>query len=197
MFVLKYAVLSCALGRTLSLSLSPPLFLQQARGNVERTPCFRLRMIDEADDDGLLLQDLDFPSFYKDMMHPEDGMVLPKPTAPECIRHHVTGHERLLLRISFRLDEQLYVPFTFVCHTGAPYHLYLSAKAESILNHYDRIKSSDLGDFVSTEDGRKSAVRRTPRSHQPGSIMGLPLLERFGLTLEEGKFRFQNPPPYI
>ena len=54
-------------------------------------------------------------------MHPEDGMVLPKPTAPECIRHHVTGHERLLLRISFRLDEQLYVPFTFVCHTGAPY----------------------------------------------------------------------------
>ena len=65
MFVLKYAVLSCALGRTLSLSLSPPLFLQPARGNVERTLCFRLRMIDEADDDGLLLQYLDFPSFYK------------------------------------------------------------------------------------------------------------------------------------
>jgi len=94
------------------------------------------------------------------------------------------------------MDAHRFIPFKFVCNTGAPYYLYVSAKVEAILNKYNRIESCDLGKYISTLDGTKGAVRKTPPSNQPGNIMGLPLSERFELKLTEDGFVFANPSKY-
>ena len=85
-------------------------------------------IIDDSDD--FLLQDADYPSYFKRMQHPEDLKEFKQPLIPEYnIRHKKRGHHRLLFRISFEMQNGLFIPITFLCDTGAPSHFYLSREA--------------------------------------------------------------------
>ena len=156
-------------------------------------------MVDQSDaaDADLLLQEYDFPENYVNMAHPDDGTVSSTPITPEFIRHSRRGRFRMLVRISLRLGDDRFVPYTFVCDTGAPIHIYLSEPAMSVLEAAGRIETDDLGSLFITTAGRKSAVRITPHTHQPGNILGMLMLERFGLQMHEESFTFAAPVPYL
>ena len=152
---------------------------------------------DDAADADLLLQEYDFPDNYVNMAHPEDGTVQADPITPQFIRHSRRGHFRMLVRISLRLGEKSFVPYTFVCDTGAPIHIYLSEPALKVLETAGRIDTDELGSLFVTIEGRKAAIRVTPHTHQPGNILGMLMLERFGLQMSEGSFTFSTPVAYI
>ena len=164
----------------------------------EHTPPSAM-MVDQSDaaDADLLLQEYDFPENFVNMAHPDDGTVSSTPITPEFIRHSRRGHFRMLVRISVRLGDQRFVPYTFVCDTGAPIHIYLSEPAMSVLETAGRIETDELGSLFTVIAGRKSAIRITPYTHQPGNILGMLMLERFGLQMREGSFTFAAAVPYL
>lgn len=91
----------------------------------------------------LLLHDEDFPEGYKNMAHPSDYKEV-KTFNPEFIYHSYFGrHNRLILRVAWKVSESVMIPMSFVCDTGAPSHLYLSKKAFSVLNKYNLILEDD------------------------------------------------------
>ena len=152
---------------------------------------------DDAADADLLLQEYDFPENFVNMAHPEDGIVQANPIPPEYIRHTRRGRFRMLVRISLRLGDDRFAPYTFVCNTSAPLHIYLSEPALGVLEEAGRIGTDELGSLFIVIDGRKAAIRVTPRSHQPGNILGMLMLERFCLQMSEGSFSFASPVPYL
>jgi hypothetical protein len=152
---------------------------------------------DDAADADLFLQEYDFPENFLNMAHPEDGIIKANPITPEFIRHSRRGHFRMLVRISLRLGDNRFVPFTFMCDTGAPIHIYLSEPALVVLEKAGRIGTDELGSLFVTIDGRKAAIRVTPHTHQPGNILGMLMLERLGLQMTDGSFSFSSPAPYL
>jgi hypothetical protein len=158
-----------------------------------------IMMVDEDDaaDADIVLQTYDFPEHYVDKAHPEDGVVVDAPIVPEFIRHSRRGHFRMLVRFSLRLDDASFAPFTFVCDTGAPGHLYLSESAMGLLEKAGRIKSDELGPLYIESGGEKIVIRVTPHMHQPANLMGMLLLERFQLKMVEGGFTFDCSPRHL
>lgn len=120
------------------------------------------------------------------MKHPEDGITIDGAIAPEFIRHRRDHHHRLLLRVSFKLANGKFVAFTFVCNTGAPDSFYLSPGSDKILADGGRRIEDEAGNTYIEILGKRAATRETPRTHQPGNIIGLALLERLGLSVESG-----------
>jgi hypothetical protein len=153
---------------------------------------------DDAADADLLLEEYDFPENFVNMAHPEDGIIKGNPIAPEFIRHSRRGHFfRMLVRIYLRLGDHRFVPYTFVCDTGAAIHIYLSEPALVVLEKAGRIGTDELGSLFVTIDGRRAAIRVTPHTHQPGNMLGMLMLERFGLQMTDGSFSFASPVPYL
>jgi hypothetical protein len=76
---------------------------------------------------------------------------------------------------------------SFVLDTSAPSSIYFSpGVAYGKLVGYNRIIED--GDVIYMEiDGQKAAVKETPHTHRPANLIGLPLLEQFGLTLQPDK----------
>ncbi|KAG2442083.1 hypothetical protein HYH02_009873 [Chlamydomonas schloesseri] len=73
---------------------------------------------------------------------------------------------------------------SFLLHTGAPRHMYLSAEALKALEKAGlMVEDTDLDLDDTTLFGRKCPVEPTPAEHQPANIIGLKLLVRFGLQL--------------
>lgn len=140
----------------------------------------------------LLLTDKDFPAFYINKHHPDDYKISNTPIEKELIFHEYKGgHNRLLLRCSIKLSDDLFCPMTFVLDTGAP-KVYMSAIGKSILAEYKLlINEEDLGiDYVKFL-GRKYIVEDTPEGHAPANILGLKTLCRWGLTMhDEPSFGF-------
>jgi hypothetical protein len=174
-------------------SLSRPVYVNQSE---------RLHGICSILDDSevtvgdLLLQDADYPPYFKHMQHPEDLKECTQPIIPEYIRHHQRGHHRLLFRVSFKMDNGAFIPLTFLCDTGAPSHFYLSREAYKVLEEGGRILGDELLDYMVVNEA-KVAVRATPYTHDPGNIMGLLMLEKLGLSLKEGGFSFSQHPQYF
>jgi hypothetical protein len=139
----------------------------------------------------LLLHDADFPNGYVHMKHPEDAVVTEQAMAPVLTRHKRAHHHRLILRVSFKLQDGKFVAFSFVCDTGAPDSIYLSPETDDILFRGGRRIEDDAGNTYINILGRRAATRETPRTHQPANIIGLTLLEHLGLSLEDG-FTFKK-----
>lgn len=97
----------------------------------------------EVSEGDLILGEADYPVNFAGMKHPEDGIPVDTPITPEFIRHKRPHNHRLLLRISFKLENGKYVPFTFVCVTGAPGSFYLAPFADKILDKGGRRKEDD------------------------------------------------------
>lgn len=133
----------------------------------------------------MMLQEADFPEGYVDMAHPDDFKATDTPLRPQLIEHQgLLGHHRLLLRVSFKLNNEKFAPFTFVLDTGAPFHLYLSQKSIQVLQRGGRWKEADPVDYLEIL-GTKAVVHETPPTHAPANIMGLKMLKFLRLRLDD------------
>lgn len=136
----------------------------------------------------LMLTKQDFPSHYVDMAHPMDYHPKEHPLQPELFYHNGLGsHFRLLLRASVALSDKSFLPMTFVCNTAFPGGFYFSERAMGILSNSDtnRMKEHDLGSvYLQTGDG-KFAVTDTPQRYQPANVLGLRVLEKYGLVVSD------------
>ena len=74
---------------------------------------------------------------------------------------------------------------TFVCNSGAPGGFYFSEQALNMLSDAKRVKEDDLSNLYLQTDRGKFAVTDTPQRHQPANIIGLRLLEKYGLMISE------------
>src|SRR5690348_13937626 len=109
--------------------------------NIKRTKTMITE--DEITDSELLLQEADFLKYYKDMAHPNDYKIMDKPIEKEFIFHQYGHHNRLIHRISWKINNG-FIPMSFVCNTGSPMYFYLCPKAIKMLKENGRIKEDDL-----------------------------------------------------
>ena len=129
--------------------------------------------------------ELDFPDFYVKMAHPEDYKETFEPIEPYLFYHKRPEHHRLLLRASFRLASKLYSPMTFLCDTGVPGGFYLSHDAMTTLTNAKRVLQSDIHQpYIQTCAGNVP-VCEAQQLHQPANLLGLHVLQKYGLTLAE------------
>lgn len=146
----------------------------------------------------ILLQDADFPKEYIDMAHPEDYVISANPIEPSFIdfQGRRFGHNRLIMRVSFELENSLYVPMSFVVDTGAPFHFYMSDKGFDVLKDGGRIlKDGNTQDYLKVFS-KNALVHDTPTTHKPANIMGLMMIKFLhgvsvgGDSVPDGQFRF-------
>jgi predicted aspartyl protease len=158
-----------------------------------------LLIVDDNDvtDGDLLLHSEDYPSTFRNMKHEDDEVIADSAIVPDFIRHRRPHHHRLLLRVSFKLTNGRFVPFTFVCDTGAPSSFYLSPSADQILGDGGRRLEDDAGNTYMVIMGHRAATKETPSTHQPGNIIGLTMLEKLGLLVDTTGFSFQEKFDYF
>ncbi len=157
----------------------------------------RMLSVDTTVESELLLQDGDFPGNYKRMAHPNDYEIIKAPIDTEFIFHKNQHHNRLIMRISWMLGDNRYVPMSFVCDTGAPMFFYLDTRAIDILRTHSVITEDELQTLYVTTNGHKALVQETPATHKPANIIGLLMLSRFGLTLENDRFKINKHIRYL
>lgn len=153
-------------------------------------------MISEEDmvDSELMLHAADYPRNFVNKMHPDDGRIFTSPISPETIFHKRIHHNRLLLRICIKIAKNKYIPFTFVCDTGAPQYLYLSERVREAIS--PRIITDDINEFI-MYNGKRITIAGTPSNHDDCNIMGLMMLDILGLKVCAGNFEFEYIPSYI
>ena len=118
-----------------------------------------------------------------------------QPIPKEYIYHRKQYHNRLILRISWKIGES-YVSISFVLDTGAPNGFYLCDQARKCL--LPRIQTDDLdNDYVTVANtgniSKKIVVSPTHCNYTPANIMGLKALMFFGHienTVYLSKMRF-------
>lgn len=152
-------------------------------------------MIDSNSVEEILLTDEDFPDYFEDFAHPNDYVMTNQPITPEHICHSRLGqHHRLLFRISVSCGGK-YFSVSFVCDTGAPRFLYLCPKMFALMENLGAIKvDEDTGLRWVMIENKKVPLDETPECHRPANIIGLRLLYRLGLYLEENTFGFSRGP---
>ena len=138
--------------------------------------------------------ELDFPKYYINKSHPEDYS-LSKVPVKELIFHKKLRHNRILLRMSFKINENLTI--TLVCDTGAPSSFYLCEKTKSLIAYGDIKTSEDLGIEYIKIDGKKMLIDTIPYNHSDINILGLNGIDHFGMTIFNGTFEFLNLPEFF
>ena len=154
-------------------------------------------MIDPHED--LLLTDADFPSSFKHFAHPDDYTIVPEPIVPVCIFHsYLGGHNRLIYRTSVCVSPGKYFTLSFICDTGAPKSIYLSRRAVELFRQAGLVQKDDDTDVSwVTIARRKTPIDLTPNNHTPANILGLRVLCKLGLQLDENSFSFKSAPEYF
>jgi hypothetical protein len=147
------------------------------------------------EDDTLMLYEADFPDYFIDKHHPDDYIMSTTPIM-ELIYHNEPDHNRLLLRISIKINNNMYIPATFVCDTGACVGIYTNSLLHRLISNRI-INDTDSGiKYIKTSVG-KINTKFTPPPHQDCNIIGLKALCKFGLELNDGGFSFKNLPDYL
>lgn len=149
----------------------------------------------------LLLCDNEFPESFESDKHPDDYKVMNNPITPELIYHtHRARHDRLWMRMSWKLYASTYMPVSFLLDTGACKHLYASDQLIEFLQfarlaHVD----PDLNIMFVRVFDRKAQLKSVPTVHRPCIIMGSKLQMRFGLKLQDTApfLSFQMPLAYL
>lgn len=147
------------------------------------------------EDETIMLYEADFPDYFIDKHHPDDYKIVRRPFV-EMIYHDGIGHNRLLLRITFKIGENMYLPATLVCDTGACVGLYTNQLLRRMINNRIIIDKESSISYLNTSDGRL-ITSPTPAPHQDCNILGLRALCKFGLVLSEDRFEFTNLPEYF
>ena len=149
---------------------------------------------DEEQHGHCMLAESDFPNYFVNFCHPEDYIIRKNPFT-EKILHWKRHHNRLFLRICFKIDEKSFLPLTFILDTGSPSHIYLCKKAkdeiESIINE------DELQNEYILLNGKKLAIHETPYVHQNVNIIGLLALSYFGFYLKGNSFELEDLPEYF
>lgn len=142
------------------------------------------------DDETVMLQVADFPDFFIDKHHPDDYVISKEPVR-DFYFHKMPLHNRLILRMSVRLKNDIYIPFTFICDTGAPSYIYINDITRRLIK--ERITEDDVGNQFLYIHGKRLPV--FPSSDT--NIIGLMALAYFGLYIQEDSFGFMNLPEYL
>jgi hypothetical protein len=102
--------------------------------------------------------------------------------------------ERPFVRLLWRMRENAYLPVTFLCDTGAPGGLYLNSEVMARVS-----VDGEMGTTLHCEDGAclNASVSHTPLSRHPQNIIGLNLLMRLCLIMEESDFSFRHKIKWI
>ena len=150
---------------------------------------------EEQAEEQLLLCPHDFPPHYsRDYCHPDDYKVATGHVRTLMFNHRHGTYNRLLARLSWQVPSGT-LPMTFVLDTGAPKHMYLSQRALSLLEQAGRVTSDPDTDLLyCVIDNRKCPIELTPQSHSPANIVGLRMLTRWGLALNEDAAPFFEIP---
>jgi len=141
----------------------------------------------------LLLMNDDFPDHFIEKAHPQDYIPISHPSPIEYIYHKKQYHNRIIVRISWKISIGSYVPISFVVDTGAPNGFYLSPRAFECLQ--PRICTDDMDNqYVSIHNNRGQhkniMVCSTPYNHSPANIIGLKVLIFLGLEINQDTMRF-------
>lgn len=146
-------------------------------------------------DETVIFTSADFPDYFVDKHHPDDFRPV-KESFTDLIYHERTGHNRIILRITVKMGEEYYVPFTFVCDTGAPNTIYLNEVTRRIIK--SRILKDDLKNEYMRVGPRKFTVLSTPPPHDDSNVIGIRALFAFGLVMRQDEtFEFTNLPEYL
>lgn len=150
---------------------------------------------EEQAEEQLLLCPHDFPPNYtRDYCHPDDYVIISDSVRELVFNHRHGTYNRLLARLAWQVTGGV-CPMTFVLDTGAPKHLYLCQRALNLLEEAGRITTDPDTDLLyCVIDQRKCPVELTPPSHSPANIVGLRMLTRWGLTLDDAKPPFFDIP---
>ena len=147
------------------------------------------------DDFILKISTADFPSNYVNFIHPEDYKLYNSPFM-EMFFHKKRFHNRIFIRLCFKLDIETYLPLTFIIDTGCPMYLYLCTKSKDILKHI--INSDEFGtEYISLPNGKKFTVDETPLVHENVNIIGLMAMDYLGFSILNGEFIFENIPDHF
>jgi len=144
----------------------------------------------------IMLQDADFPLYFKNKVHPDDYKVFNQPIT-KLIYHLRTNHNRLILRLSFKISENEFVPVTFICDTGAPSFIYINERTRSLIEHSIMRDDMENEFIVIGEDKKRIPLGSSPSNHPDVNIIGIRLLSYLGLFLEDDRFGFSRLIPYI
>ncbi|KAJ7665447.1 hypothetical protein DFH06DRAFT_1323834 [Mycena polygramma] len=66
-----------------------------------------------------------YPSGWIDGHHNEDYAIVGSPLEPQHIMHFYESEGQMYFRISFKIQEGMYLPMTFLVQTGAAHSMYL------------------------------------------------------------------------
>jgi len=127
------------------------------------------------------------------MEHPDDYKLTNDPIDVECIHHKKPHHDRLILRISVKVENE-YIPLSFICDTGSPSYLFLCQKSIELLK--PRIQESELEALYITSNNKNILIQESPINHKNSNIIGLKLLFEWGLSLNNG-FQLLKIPKFI
>lgn len=147
-------------------------------------------------DETILLQKSDFPEYFVNKQHPDDFKIIRQPIT-EFIFHRKTDHNRLILRICFKVSNISYIPFTFILDTGAPSQLYINDITRRLIKDRIEIDSETDIEFIKIA-GKRMLVKQSPDNHPDTNILGLMALFHFGFQFtEDGEFNFFNLPDFF
>lgn len=151
------------------------------------------------EDDDILLCDADYPDHYVHCHHPEDYKFFSTPIDKELTFHRLPDHNRLILRISFRVDDNMFLPVSFICDTGAPSYMYINSVTRRLIKNL--IFNDDLGNqFLLIGGFKKMALKSSPAHrlyHPDTNIIGLLALAYFQMYIDGDMFNFGNLPDYL
>ena len=143
----------------------------------------------------MLFRNADFPDQYVNMQHPDDYKVVSEPFV-EYINHSSGYKHRLIVRVCWQKSSTEFMPMSFVLDSGAPGHLYLSSKAQSMLEGMGRIHQDTeaFTAFVDILGAGQFPVQPSPPGYAPASIIGLGVIMKLGLRVRDGGFAFEDAP---
>ena len=145
--------------------------------------------IDE-DESVLMLKPVDFPNYYVDFLHPDDYRITNEPFI-EKIFHKKKYHNRLLIRICFKIDINSYLPITFILDINSSENLYLCQKARDNIGHLIKVDEFDT-EYIKVFDTKNFTIDETPHIHHNVNIIGLMALNYLGFIIADGEFAFNT-----
>lgn len=150
----------------------------------------------EEDISYMMLHELDFPSTFVKKAHKDDYRPISYPIK-EYIYHRKNFHNRIFIRMSICLRENMFIPITFICDTGAPMFLYITEITRALISERIEVDESE-NDFINIHGEKKMMVNSSPPLHSDTNVIGLRALSFFGLHLTGGDlFEFDNLPDWF
>ena len=147
--------------------------------------------------ESVLLDPYDFPEGYVEMQHPEDYIPTRTPVTPTFVFNNRCGRARLILRVSFKTDDNWFIPMSFIVDTGGTEPFYFSKKAKATLDAHGLLLLDDLQTDcvrVHLRDGPVMMVHYVDQveRYEPTNLIGLRLISRLGLVVSGKSFSFQE-----